>query len=347
MAVNTPIAVRIRGAGRAVPAGSPVTNAGILACDPDVREKGSAHIDDLAGRIDAKFGVARRYAVSQPWRSPRPGPGGETSEDLACSALAAALAKAGQDRPSLLIHGTTTTSRYTGSQAAAILGRLGIVAPAYEVKAGCSTSLAALHMAVAFLLAGVPDVAVACAETLSKVMHPDVRETWFGLADGGAALWMERCVGGPDFTITYSDFCTDGRYVDLYTTRGQLPPTADAILANGYCLQGDRDRLGELSRERYEAMLGQVAPTPVAGAGINWVIPHQVNRGLVADLLASRLPHAKVVWDAREFGNLGGTSVLFSLAGCLDRGDFAPGDRILLMSVGGGLSWAAQVWEKS
>ncbi len=345
MWIDEPLPVRVRGIGTALPAGPPVRNIDLLALDPASRAKGPAFLRELGARIESRYGVAERYLVRRPGHDPASR--GLTSEDLAAEALGAAMDAAGGGAPSLLIHGTTTTSRYTGSQAAAMLGRFGLVAPAYDVKAGCSTSLASLHMAAAFLRSGYPDVAVACAETLSKVMHPGVRETWLGLADGGAAVWLARDEAAPEFVITRSYFSTDGRHVDLYTTRGLLPPTIEAIESNGYCLEGDKDRLAELAKERYAAMLDTLFPPSGPEAAIDWIIPHQVNRALIDDVLRPRRLGARVVWDAREVGNLGGASVLFSLACALGRGLFKPRDRVLLMSVGGGLSAAAQIWEKS
>ncbi len=343
MRMDARVNVRVRGAGRAVPAGPAVSNVDLLSLDPEMRTRDAAFLLELGLRIESKFGVSERYLAHRPrLRQPVRG---ESSEDLAFEALRIAIGECPSSSPSLLVHGTTTSSRYTGSQAAAILGRLGVVAPAYEIKAGCSTSLASLHMAVAFLRAGYPDVAVACAETLSRVMHPDVRETWFGLADGGAALWLERNDEAPDFAITRSLFSTDGRHVDLYTTRGLLPPTPDEVRANGYCLQGDGEQMGALARARYAAMLGELFSSDFPLSAIDWIIPHQVNRAIVDDVLRPYAVRAKVVWDAREFGNLGGASVLFSLARCVEQGVFRSHDRILLMSVGGGLSSAAQVWE--
>jgi 3-oxoacyl-[acyl-carrier-protein] synthase III len=344
--IDLALPVRILGAGTAVPAGPPITNVDLLSMDPELKAKGPEYLQELGTRIESKFGVAQRYMSCRPGQRPSV-LRSDTSEDLAFRALKAAVGGTDARRAlNLLIHGTTTTSRYTGSQAASILGRIGILAPAYEVKAGCSTSLASLHMAACFLQAGYPDVAVACAETLSKVVHPDVRETWFGLADGGAAVWMAKDDTAPDFVIRRSFFSTDGRLVDLYTTRGLLPPTIEDLQSNGYCLQGDKDALGEASRSHYLNMLDAIDSSGFPLANIDWVIPHQVNRALVDDVLRARAPRASLIWDAREFGNLGGASVLFSLARCLERGAFARGERVLLMSVGGGLSSAAQVWER-
>jgi 3-oxoacyl-[acyl-carrier-protein] synthase III len=344
MVMDARVNVRVRGAGRAVPAGPAVSNVDLLSLDPGMKSRDAAFLAELGSRIESKFGVSERYLAHRPWLH-QPARG-ETSEDLAFEALRIATGQCPSKSPSLLIHGTTTSSRYTGSQAAAILGRLGVVAPAYDIKAGCSTSLASLHMAAAFLRAGYSDVAVACAETLSRVMHPDVRETWFGLADGGAALWLAQDEEAPEFAITKSLFSTDGRHVDLYTTRGLLPPTQDEVRANGYCLQGDGEQMGTLARARYAAMIDELFSCDFPLSSVDWIIPHQVNRAIVDDVLRPYDVRAKVVWDAREFGNLGGASVLFSLARCLEQGAFSAHDRILLISVGGGLSSAAQVWEK-
>src|SRR6185503_3112834 len=89
-----------------------------------------------------------------------PPPDEETSELLALEAARRALGGHSGAELQAFIHGTTTTSRYTGSQAAAILGRLDSHASAWELKAGCSTSLASLHLAVALLGSGYDNVLV-------------------------------------------------------------------------------------------------------------------------------------------------------------------------------------------
>jgi 3-oxoacyl-[acyl-carrier-protein] synthase-3 len=52
----------------------------------------------------------------------------------------------------------------------------------------------------------------------------------------------------------------------------------------------------------------------------------------------------EVIWDADRVGNIGGSSILYSLANAL-KGDRLNGSGdMLLMSVGGGLSFAGQLW---
>jgi|WetSurMetagenome_2_1015567.scaffolds.fasta_scaffold75712_1 3-oxoacyl-[acyl-carrier-protein] synthase III len=344
MIIDANLTIKVLGCAKALPECLPVRNSDILLLDPAMKGKGAAFLEKMGNKIESRFGVAERYLTHKPWLPP--GEAEETSEELAFRALRSIIPSERRAAPSLFIHGTTTTSRYTGSQAAAILGRLGIIAPAYELKAGCSTSLAALHMAAMFLLAGYSDAAIACAETLSKVMNPKIRETWFGLADGGAALWIERNDRSPDFRICRSYYSTDGKHIDLFTTKGILPPAARDIESNGYCLQGDADQLSAVSIDRYCKMLELLYPDTARLSEIQWIIPHQVNRQLIQAVLDRYPIHARLVWSAREYGNLGGASILFSIADALQKGIFRRNDRILLMSVGGGLSFAAQLWEK-
>jgi 3-oxoacyl-[acyl-carrier-protein] synthase III len=344
MIINANLNIRVLGYAKALPRGAPTSNCDILALDPDLKGKEDAYVKKMSSKIESRFGVVERYLTHKPWQPTEAEE--ETSEELAFRALQSIIPSERRTAPSLLIHGTTTTSRYTGSQAASILGRLGIVAPAYEIKAGCSTSLAALHMATLFLKAGYPDAAIACAETLSKVMNSKIRETWFGLADGGAALWIERDEQAPDFRILHSYYSTDGKYVDLFTSKGILPPTAGDSDSNRFCLQGDADQLSRVSAARYCEMLELLFPDPARLSEIQWIIPHQVNLQLIREVLARYPIRARLFWNAREYGNLGGASILFSLADALQKGIFSRHDRILLISVGGGLSFAAQVWEK-
>ena len=270
----------------------------------------------------------------------------ETSESLALQATRKALEISPQLKPELFVHGTTTTRRYTGSQATSILGQLGLEIPAYEIKAGCSTSLASLHLAQTFLTAGYKSVLVSCAETLSKVMHPEIRETWFGLADAGASVWMEAVEkdSDADFILEASGYSTDGRHVDMYTTTGNLPPLKSDIDQNKFALAGDASQLKDLSKARYLEMIAAVLPTAEDRARVQWLIPHQVNSGLIAEVVKETGMQPQMVWSATEFGNVGGTSVLFSLAQALEEKKFKSGDQILMMSVGGGLSFACQLW---
>jgi 3-oxoacyl-[acyl-carrier-protein] synthase-3 len=326
--------MEILGHGTALPEGPAVSNFDLLSAHPDTKGKPEAMLREFSERIAVQYGFSERYLSRWPGAAAKPGE--PSSESLIASAVKQALGPNG--KPSAFVLGTTTSRRYTGSQATAVLGQLGIEAPAYEIKAGCSTSLTSLHFAHALLMQGYPDVLVACGETLSKLIHPGVRETWFGLADGAGALWLKRQPGGR-IRVQRSFYSTDGRAVDLFTTRGELPPTQAAFDAGDYYLQGDGQELMRQALTRYGQVIEALRPGP-----LRWLLPHQVNRKIIQQVMETQGLKAEVLWDADKVGNIGGSSIMYSLANALKKDALNGGGEMLLMSVGGGLSFAGQIW---
>lgn len=337
--------LQVEGVGRAWPEGPAVTNYDLLSRHPETAGKPEKMLREFEERIGRAYGFRERYMTRKPWEGLRSGE--ETSESLALRALQSALGDSWRKRaPDAFLLGTTTTRRYTGSQATSVLGKFPHEAPAWELKAGCSTSLATLHMSHALFKQGYERVSVACAETLSKVIHPSVRETWFGLADGGAAIAFRRVASKGHFKVLRTVYSTDGRQVDLYTTPGDLPPTKETLEAHGYSLSGDASQLKDLAKARYMEMIAALLPSKKERESVKWLIPHQVNRLLIDEVYAQSGLKAEVLWDAEKFGNIGGSSVLFTFARAIEEKRFRKGEKILFMSVGGGLSFAAQLWQK-
>ncbi len=343
--IEPKLKLRVLGFGTGLPDTAPIDNVEILKRHPETRDKPDAFLAAFAKKIEAGFGQGRRRMIRLP------GDAGSvkeiTSEDLAVKACNEAL---GSGNPGAFVLGSTTSPRYTGSQAAAVLGKVGRHAPAFEVKAGCSTSQASLLLGYSLLNYGYPSVLVSCTETLSKTVNPDVKETWFGFADGAAALWFERDQdpnGGSNgyrFEVEKTVFSTDGEHVDLYTVPGRMPPLREELEKNLYFINGDSQEMKEHALVRYVEIIHTLLPTEDARKGISWIIPHQVNLRLIEETtLKTGMAETPVIWDSRENGNIGGASVLFSLANALREKRIKAGERVLLISVGGGLNFGGQI----
>lgn len=332
----------ITAASCVLPAYGPVTNLEILQHFPRTASNSLGFLQKFAAKIGAEFGFHGRYWCHRPWESLDESRA-LSAESLATEAVTKLLQTYQPESIQAFLLGSTTNQRFTGSQAAAVLGTLGLIAPAYDLKTGCSTSLSSLHLAYALLAMGYGNVLVSCAETLSKVIDPNNEKTWIGLADGAAALLLERKAQGA-FTVEKSFFSTDGQYVNAFTTQGVFPPTQAQIDTVGYHLEGDEALLKELAYSRYSLMLRELLPTTEDKEALTWIIPHQVNRKLIEQLLQeNELNHLQIIWDADTIGNIGGASILYSLANAVNNQVFDRPGKILLMSVGGGLSYAAQV----
>lgn len=328
-------------AARAWPDGPPISNIDILQKFPRTANKSADFYKKMDEKIREDLGFCTRYWVHKPWESLDKAIA--TSESLAIAAVKKMLASRIPPSLQAFLLGSTTNKRYTGSQACAVLGEFGLSVPAYDLKAGCSTSLATLQLAYALMNLGYEQVVVSCSETLSKVIDPDNEKTWLGVADGAAAIWVKKNSTGK-FTVEKSLFSTEGVYVDAYTTRGLLPPSHCQLDTFGYVLQGDEALLKELAVRKYTDMLDKLLPSKQDRMEISWIIPHQVNRSLIDYLIQQyQLEHSILLWDADRFGNIGGASILFTLARAIENNVFDKEGKLLMMSVGGGLSYAAQV----
>ena len=80
-------------------------------------------------------------------------------------------------------------------------------------------------------------------------------------------------------------------------------------------------------------------------SGIDWYVPHQVNRSLTQKV-AEHLGFApeKQIYTLHKYGSMAGASILSALHEGLSSGQIQPGQLIAFNTVGGGLTWSALVW---
>ncbi len=187
---------------------------------------------------------------------------------------------------------------------------------------------------------------VVCSETMSKVINPDIIDTWFGMADGAACIWLKRTNADAGFEVETMLLGSDGRHADLFTSASPLPPHHLTGKAGGYALAGNPGEMKGLAQHYYRSMLDAYAGTGADLRQVRWLIPHQASRSMIEGVCASMEFTPEILWSADQYGNMGGASVLFSLAKNLEQDRFRRGERIMLISVGGGLSYAMQVWRK-
>lgn len=341
---NLDLGLRIRAAAGHIPSDCMYTSVEIMRRHPEFQGQSEGRYQIFSRRMIEEYGFEKRALTHFPGTPFAPNE--QSTETLALISLRAAMAQAPGWTPDVFVHGTTTSSRYTGSQATSIAGTVGWHLPSYETRCGCATSLGSMHLVWTLIKGGMEKAALTCSETLSKVINPASRDDWFGLGDGAATLFVERDETNPEFRVLRSVYFTKGELADLYTTPALLPPTAEALAAGGYFLKGDPLRLREEAKKGYNEMLSALIPEESERRKLKWIVPHQVNLGLVREVVAENELPGELILNAQEIGNIGGTSILYSLTDAINKKTFASGDRFLMMSVGGGLSIAGQLWEK-
>jgi 3-oxoacyl-[acyl-carrier-protein] synthase-3 len=315
--------VTIVGAGTAFPRRS-YGNEEVLA-RLGRRARGAEQLRFVAAGLRERLGVEERAWAHLPGTPFAPDE--ETTLDLALAAARRALAEARVDDVALVLTCTSTPHRWTSTVAAA----LGLQAACVDARAGCAGGIWALATAALYLQAGVRPILLVGAETFSKVIPPEHELAVATLADGAAALVLDRGAG----RLVAAHFATDGRLASLVRTDGPLPPTAEAIAAGGYLLSGAPAELADVIPGKYQEALGRVGALPS-----DLLVPHQTGRALLETLSAQ---FARTYINLHRHGNIGAGGWIAALAEARAEG-LARG-RVALAAVGGGLSWGAAVLE--
>ena len=304
-----------------------MTGARLLAFGDYRPARVVANDDLLTGTPDAwvreRTGIAaRRYASPD-----------DTVVSMAVAAAAKALAAAGVE-PDLVLLASCSMTRPVPGGAAQVASALGTKAGAVDVNAACAGFCYALSWAADAVRAGsARHVVVVGSERLTTWLDPHDRGTAILFGDGaGAAVVGPSDEPGIGPVVWGSD--------GTGAAAIRIPDDADTLAMDGHAV----------FRWATTAM-ADVARNACAAAGlepseVKAFVPHQANLRIV-DALARRLgiPDDRVARDVVEMGNTSSASVPLAVCRLIAEGRVAPGDPMLLIAFGAGLTYAAQVVE--
>ncbi|UNZ16832.1 beta-ketoacyl-ACP synthase III [Streptomyces sp. 891-h] len=297
--------------------------------------------DDLAGMVETSDAwirqrtgiVTRRIAAES-----------ETVAGLATVAAGKALAASGLDPADIdmVVLATCSARDRCPSNAAQVAGALGIPsAVAYDLNNGCAGFCTALASASHSVRAGAARHALVIgAEKMSDVTDWTDRTTCVLLADGAGAAIVSAVPDGADAVepdgigpVEWGSDPTRGDTVRLLDDwQPRFAQEGQAVF------RWVTTELPAVARRACER--AGLAPGDLAG-----VVTHQANLRMI-EALVRQLELAEDVVVARdvvESGNTSAASVPLALAKLVERRELPPGAPVLLLTFGGGLSWAGQV----
>ncbi len=294
-------------------------------------------IDTSDEWITTRTGIKQRH-IARP---------GENNSDLAVEASRAALSMAGIEPAELdlIIVGTLTGDMPMPSVACLVQDRLGAGhAGAFDVSATCSGFLYSLSIADKFIKDN-PSMKILAigSEVLSRRTNWNDRTTCVIFADGaGAAV-----VTGSDDEGGILSTClhADGSVWELLTIRGlgTAHPIDQDIISKGWHYIEMKGR--DVFKHAVKA-LESVAHEAMERAGwtnedLDLLIAHQANIRIL-DFLRERLhlPKEKVFINIDKYGNTSAASIPIALDEANRSGRLKKGDNILMISFGGGFTWA-------
>jgi acetoacetyl-CoA synthase len=264
----------------------------------------------------------------------------ETTLSLAVRAAREALTSARVDARelSLIAVATSTPHRMTATVSAALGAALGANAACVDTRAGCASGIFGLATASLYLGAGSGPALLVGTETFSKVIPPGNRMAALSLGDGAGALVLGRRDGA---RLEGACFESDGKLGHIITTDGALPPTEAEIARGGYLLSGAPDELAEVVPGKYlTAIKASLKRARIEAAGIDLFVPHQTSRELITKLCAAAgIPVDRTFLNVSKHANVGAAGWIIALVEARP----APGTKVLVAAVGGGMSWGAAV----
>ncbi|HEY8418424.1 MAG TPA: beta-ketoacyl-ACP synthase III [Limnochordales bacterium] len=270
------------------------------------------------------------------------------ASDLAVLAAQRALAQA-QVEPKdidLVIVATVTGDYVFPSTACLVQDRLGIpAAAAYDLAAGCSGFVYALDQAWHAVRTGAYRYALVIgSEILSRITDWQDRSTCVLFGDGAGAVVMGPTQAGYGLLATYLG--SDGSGAEkLYVPAGgsRRPLTAEALARREqYVRMCGNDVFKFAVRVIEDATLEVLRRAGLSPDEISLFIPHQANIRII-DAAARRLGIAwdRIVVNVDRYGNTSAASIPIAMGEALEAGRIRPGDHIVCVGFGAGLTWGA------
>ena len=244
-----------------------------------------------------------------------------------------ALAMAGVDPidVGLLLLATCSSDQQFPASASVVQHKLGLRCGAIDMNAACSGFVYGLVTAMQFAEGGVDTILLIGSDALSSVVDWTDRGTCVLFGDGAGAVVIQRSAGSP--TLLGWDLMSDGSAAGILSCEhgGKIFMNGKevfrrAVLAMESAARNAMDRAG------------------VTMDDITLVVPHQANIRII-DAAMKRLdiPREKAAMVLERTGNTSAASIPLALVDALDDDRVAPGDLILMVGFGAGMSSAAAV----
>ena len=303
--------------------------------------------DDLAKIVDTsdewirtRTGIRERHIVDKP---------NESTSTLAVRAARAALDKAGLPPSALdmIIVATSSPDHLFPATACIVQDALGATrAGAYDLSAACSGFVYGMAMAHGLIVSGQADtVMVIGAETLSRLVDWSDRNTCVLFGDGAGAIIMQAREEPGGFLA--SVLGADGSGANLLTlpAGGSKLPASVETVRNGdhYIKMDGRAVFRFATRVMAEATREVVEKAGLTLDDVELIIPHQANTRIIDSSVIKQLkfPKERVFVNLDRYGNTSTASIPIALTEAVEQGRLNPGDHVVFVGFGAGLTWAA------
>lgn len=276
----------------------------------------------------------------------------ETTSTMAIAAAKEAIERSGVSPAEidLIIVATATPDYSFPATACLVQDALGAErAGAFDLSAGCTGFVYALALGAQTIASGAHNlVLVVGAETLSRIVDWTQRETCVLFGDGAGAVVLGSSdePGGVLATLMRADG-SGGDLLILPAGGSRHPPSRDTVDARlHYVRMNGRGVFKFATRVIAQATLQVLEQAGLTLNDIDLLIPHQANLRIIESAAQQlHIPMDRIFVNIERYGNTSAASIPIALCEAVEAGRIQPGQRIVMVGFGAGLTWAAAVVE--
>lgn len=274
---------------------------------------------------------------------------GESASQLGARAARQALERAqvAAEDVDLLVLSTYTPDHPLCPTSPAVAHAIGARrAGTFDINAACSGGVTALFTASS-LLSAFRTVLVVTSDVTSFYVKPDDPKTSMVFGDGAAALVLRRPENAKaaPWTILGATMGSDGSGADLFRVPdgGSARPPINGFALNPIrTIEMNGRAVFRFAVERGADVISELCKQAgLAPHEVDHVIPHQANLRIVTSM-AERTAIPAEAWfsNIEGYGNTASSSVPIALTELIEAKRVKPGDNVLLVAFGAGLTWS-------
>jgi 3-oxoacyl-[acyl-carrier-protein] synthase-3 len=272
------------------------------------------------------------------------------TSDLSVQAARLAIKKAQIDplEIEMILVATVTPDTFFPSTACYVQKGIGAKnAAAMDISAACAGFLYGLDLANGLIVSGQYDtILVVGGEVFNNIVDWNDRNTCVLFGDGAGAAVVQATDEPKGILASYIG--SDGDYADIDLLGipaggSRMPITQEAIDQKLDKLQMNGREVFKLGvRLMPEAAHRVLRQANVSVDEIDLLIPHQANLRII-EAVGDRLgmPREKVYINVDKYGNTSAATVIIALDEAIREGRAKPGDLLLFVTFGAGLTWGS------
>ena len=296
----------------------------------------SEFLDTSDEWINSKTGINSRYICKD-----------ESLTDLAEEAARIALSKAGlmPEDIDMIIFATVTGDYFVPSMACCVLERLRISRPAFDVNAACTGFIYALDVADSYISAGkAKTVLVIAAEMMSRVVDWTDRTSCILFGDGASAT-IVTAGDSLKYIRTTADAMVDTLFMRAGRGNNPFIETEKHPQQSFLEMQGQNVYKFAVKTIELEINLALDA-LKMKADDVDYFILHQANTRII-DGARTRLKLGadKFPMNISRCGNMSAASIPVLLDEMVEDGRIKPGDMLMMVGFGAGMTAGTVVLE--